>query len=135
MTPEDVCTVQRSWSELRRRQAPLLAGLTRRFDAAPSSVAGANRASWLVGAVDDLVDLLPAPSRLATRARALGETWPDGCRAPSFSREGRAWMATAAECLPTWTEAIESAWRQAWFLLSEVLAAELLSPFSDGPAD
>ena len=139
MTPEDVRTVQRSWSALRARRPALLASLTCLLgdvapsEGTPSDVAASVKATWLVGAVDDLVGLLPAPSRLARAARALGRTWPDSLTAPSFAVEGRAWMAAAGACLPTWSESTESAWRQAWFLLSDVLAAEILSPFTDGP--
>jgi hypothetical protein len=96
-------------------------------------MAAARRAGWLLSAVEDLVGLLPAPSRLAARARELGDTWPDPLNAPSFGVEGIAWMQAADDCLPTWTARTEAAWRQAWLLLSEVLAAETLSPFSDRP--
>jgi hypothetical protein len=132
VTPDDLVTVERSWSELRRRRAPLLAELTRRFDAeARSTAESAVRAEWLLGAVEDLVGLLTAPSHLAVRARALGETWPDPRTAPCFAVEGRAWMGAACECLPGWSDRTEAAWRQAWLLLSDVLAAEALSPFAE----
>jgi hypothetical protein len=134
MTPDDLSTVQRSWSELQRLRVPLLAGLTRRFDAAaPSPVEAALRSRWLFEAVEELVGLLAAPSRLAARARGLGQTWPDPLTAPSFRIEGRAWMGAAGDCLPTWSEDTEVAWRKAWLLLSDVLAAETLSPFMDSP--
>jgi hypothetical protein len=135
MTPEDLNTVHRSWSELRRRRAALRAALVRRFRAAGGSrIAPAIRANWLLDAVDELVGLLPAPSRLATRARDVGETWPDPLRAPSFAIEGRVWLGAAADCLPGWTKETDAAWRQAWLLLSDVLAVEALSPFTDDPA-
>ena len=134
MSPDDLSAVHRSWSELVRRRDPLLAALTRRFEAAPaSSLAAGVRAAWLLDAVEELVGLLPAPSRLAERARVLGESWPDPLIAPSFAIEGRAWMGAASECLPTWSERTDIAWRQAWLLLSDVLAAESLSPFADDP--
>ncbi len=134
MSPDDLTTVQRSWSELRRGRDPLLAALTRCFEAAPiSSLPADVRAAWLLDAVEELVGLLSAPSRLAERARVLGETWPDPLIAPSFAIEGRAWMGAACECLPTWSDRTEVAWRQAWLLLSDVLAAESLSPFADDP--
>jgi hypothetical protein len=134
MTPDDLLTVYRSWDDLARRRATLLEALTRRFEAAvPSTVESTTRAAWLLGAVEQLVGLLSVPSRLAERARNIGETWPDPLTAPSFALEGRAWMGAAGECLPTWSTATEAAWRQAWLLLSDVLAAESLSPFSDGP--
>lgn len=134
MTPDDVSTVQRSWSELRDRRAALVAALTDRFDASePSPILAVIRAEWLTDAVGELVDLLTAPGPLAARARALGETWPDPLTAPSFGVEGRAWLGAAGECLPTWSEGTETAWRQAWLLLSDVLAAGALSPFTDVP--
>jgi hypothetical protein len=134
MTPDDVGAVQASWSELRCLQEPLVAGLARRFAAAGTSpIPPAERARWVIGAVEDLVGLLPAPSRLAARARALGATWPDPCTAPSPGVEGRAWLAAACDCLPGWTPRTEAAWRQAWVLLSDVLAAEALSPFEVDP--
>lgn len=134
MTPDDLSVVERSWSVLRYRRDLLLAGLTRRFEAtAPWPIAPAWRAGWLVVAVEDLVGLLAAPSRLAARAHALGETWPDPLTAPCFRIEGSAWIEAAGECLPTWCDATEAAWRQAWLLLSDVLAAEALSPFADCP--
>ena len=134
MSPDDLSAVQRSWSELRLWRDPLLVALTRRFEAAPaSSLAAGIRAAWLFDAVEELVGLLSAPSRLAERARVLGENWPDPLIAPSFAIEGRAWMGAACECLPTWSARTEVAWRQAWLLLSDVLAAESLSPFADDP--
>jgi hypothetical protein len=134
MSPDDLSAVQRSWSELRLRRDPLLAALTRRFEAALiSSLAADVRATFLLDAVEQLVGLLSAPSCLAERARVIGETWPDPLIAPSFAIEGRAWMSAASECLPTWSERTEVAWRQAWLLLSDVLAAESLSPFADDP--
>ena len=132
VTPDDLVTVERSWCELRAQRGPLLAALARRFeDAAPSPDAAEVRAEWLLAAVEELVGLLTAPSRLATRARDIGETWPDPLTAPCFGVEGRAWMGAARECLPTWTDRAEAAWCQAWLLLSDVLAAEALSPFCD----
>jgi len=133
MTPEDLLTVERSWSDLRTRRAPLLAALARRFAAmAHPSIAPGRRAEWLLGAVEELVGLLSAPSQLATHARDVGKTWPDPCTAPSFGVEGRAWMDASRECLPSWTDRTEASWCQAWLLLSDVLAAEALSPFADG---
>jgi hypothetical protein len=131
MTPDDLSTVQGSWSELSGRRALLVAALVHRFERAPSAIAATQRAVWLFDAVAELVSLLCTPSGLAERARALGETWPDPLTAPSFAIEGRAWMAAAGECLPSWSEHTEAAWRQAWSLLSDVLATEALSPFAD----
>ena len=134
MTPEDLSAVQRSWIEFLRVREPLLDALTRRFDpVAPTPIHAAARAEWLLSAVEDLVGLLSAPSRLAARARDLGATWPDPLTAPSFGIEGRAWMHAADECLAIWSPELEASWRQAWMLLSDVLAAETLSPFADDP--
>jgi hypothetical protein len=133
MTPDDVSTVQRSWAELRRHQAALIAELRQRYgDASAGSLLPDLRAAWLFLAVDELVGLLEAPSRLADRAYDLGDSWPEPLTAPCFAIDGRAWMSAAAACMPHWTPAVESAWRQAWLLLSDVLAAETLSPFADG---
>jgi hypothetical protein len=134
MNPQDLRIVQQSWAQLRLRRAPLLDELAIRFETTDRSVMTAEeRATWLVEAVEQLVGLLPAPRRLASQARLLGETWPDPCSAPSFAVEGRAWLAAADVCLPTWTERTAIAWRQAWLLLSDVLASAALSPFADDP--
>lgn len=131
MTPDDLSAVQRSWAELRRTRLALQRALTRQYELAPASPVPADeRAEWLIYAVSVLVDLLPVPSRLADRARALGQTWPDPLVAPSFANEGRAWLGAAGECQPSWSPTVEHAWRQAWLLLSDVLAAESLSPFA-----
>ena len=134
MTPDDVCTVQQSWVELRRVQASLINELSRQYHAAasPSSLLPDLRAAWLCVAVDELVDLLPAPSALAARARVLIESWPEPLSAPCFAVDGTAFMAAAASCSRRWTSTTESAWRQAWLLLADELAAEALSPFADG---
>jgi hypothetical protein len=135
MTPEALTAVQRSWSGLDARYAALLTALARRFEAGePSAIPPARRAEWLLGAVAALVGLLPVPSRLAARAQAIGSTWPDPLNAPCFRVEGRAWMSAAAECSADWDPVTEAAWHQAWLLLSDVLAAEALSPFADPDA-
>jgi hypothetical protein len=132
MNADDVSTVQRTWAELRRRRTSMLEELTGRLTVlGPSNVAARLRASWLYSAVDELVGLLASPSRLAQRACDLGESWPDPSSAPCYAVEGRAWMASAAALLPSWSDATDAAWRQAWLLLSDVLAAETLSPFAD----
>jgi hypothetical protein len=134
MTPEDLSAVQRSWPECLRTREPLLDALARRFDSvAPTPLHAEQRARWLFSAIEDLVGLLSAPSRLAARARDVGATWPDPLTAPSFGVEGRAWMQAADECLVIWSRELEASWRQAWMLLSDVLAAEALSPFTDEP--
>jgi hypothetical protein len=133
MTPDDLSTVQRSWTELGRRRPEMAAELCRQFEAAGvAPVAARHRTEWLLVAVGELVELLPAPSRLATRACDLGKTWPDPVAAPSYGVEGTVWMSAAGACHPGWSDATEGAWRQAWLLLSDVLAAETLSPFTDG---
>ena len=136
VAPDDIQTVWRSWAHLRSCRALLVTALAFRFETARVAVgsAAAERAEWLVRAVEELVELLPAPSRLADRARALGDVWPDPFTAPSFAVEGRAWMAAAHECLETWSADVEAAWREAWVLLSDVLAAEALSPFTEPQA-
>ena len=134
MTPDELVTVQRTWAGLERRRSGLHEALTRRFaTASPTATPPSDRADWLLDAADALVGLLAAPSRLATQARALGATWPDPCTAPSFAVEGQAWLDAAGECLPTWSSEAADAWRQAWLLLSDVLAIEALSPFGDRP--
>jgi hypothetical protein len=133
MTPEELQAVQSSWRRVVRERDAVQAALARRFEGlVPTSRAAAERARWLFCAVEELVELLPAPSRLEQRARHVGDTWPDPLVAPSFALDGRAWMAAAAECVPGWTPTVQHAWRQAWHLLSEVLAAETLSPFAEG---
>jgi hypothetical protein len=132
MSPDGLCTVQCSWSELCTRRAEVLDALAHAYhlrgsvDIAPSVLAG-----WLFGAVEVLVELLPSPSRLEACARAIGATWPVPGTHPTFAREGRAWLDAAAACTTGWTEVTDRAWRQAWLLLSDVLAAETLSPFAD----
>jgi hypothetical protein len=134
MSPDDVSAVQRSWAELRRVRSSVNTELTRRYDSAASasSLLPDLRAAWLCVAVDELVDLLPSPSALAARARVLVESWPEPLAAPCFAVDGVAFMAAAAACARCWTRATESAWRAAWLLLSDELAAEALSPFADG---
>ena len=134
MTPEDLSAVQCSWSEFSRVRHSFHVALSRQFEAAPTSIAASQRATWLFGAVEDLVGLLSTPSRLADRACDLGATWPDPLTAPSFAVEGRAWMRAADQCVAIWSPDLERSWRQAWLLLSDVLAAEALSPFADDPA-
>jgi hypothetical protein len=132
VTPDDLSTVQESWTRLRSRPAALVGELTIAFaDVGPSTIEAASRARWLYAAVDELVGLLAAPSSLATSARALGETWPDRHTAPCFAVEGQAWLEAAAMTQPDWSDETARAWKQAWLLLSDVLAAESLSPFAD----
>jgi|GEM_PF-6982270 len=131
MAPEDLACVERSWSVLRHRRRRLLQELAAHVGDAPTSPVDAPaRAEWLLAAVEELVGLLATPSALAEHARAVGARWQDPCRAPSFAIEGRAWMAAASRTADDWTQETEAAWRQAWLLLSDVLAAESLSPFA-----
>jgi hypothetical protein len=134
VSPDDLRTVHASWTELLRQRDELLVSLAEHLrDLLPTTTpaSATQRACWLFRAVEDLVGLLPEPSRLEVHARQLGVSWPDKLVAPSYAIDGRAWMRAAAECLPTWSARVEAAWRQAWLLLSDVLAAETLSPFSE----
>lgn len=130
MSPEDLAAVDRSWAQLRRRRGALLAELESCFcGAGPPEVASV-RARWLVDAVEELAGLLPAPSRLERRARALACTWPIPGTAATFGVDGRAWMTSAQRVLPEWSDRTELAWRHAWLLVAAVLADEALSPFA-----
>src|SRR4051794_35064471 len=132
MTAIDLLLVKRSWAQLRRRRPQLIAALVARFTAVDrSTIPPATRAVWLYDAVEALVGLVAAPSALAVQARRLGATWPDPLTAPSYHVDGRAWLAAAAECLTDWGEDTALAWKEAWFLLADVLATEALSPFTD----
>ncbi len=131
MTPDDLRTVTESWREFLRERDALQSALERQFlRTEPSPEAAMQRARWLFGAVEELVEFLPVPSRLEVHAREIAAAWPDPLSAPSYAVDGVAWMAAACECLPSWTELTATAWRQAWRLLSDVLAAETLSPFA-----
>ena len=134
MAPGDVSIVRDSWLQLRPRSQMLLDVLCRRFQVEKASTRAALRAAWLVRAVDELIDLLSEPSRLAEHARPLAPSWPDGTAAPTAHVDGRAWTAAAAVCLPTWSPQVEDAWRQAWLLLADVLACEILCPFGTPPS-
>jgi hypothetical protein len=130
MSPEALAIVSGSWNELAARREEFTAQLGRSFVEAGARQAPAARARWLVGAVTELVELLPAPSRIEERARSFGDTWPVTGAAPSFAVDGLAWMSAARRVAPSWTDQTEDAWRRAWLLLSDVLAIEALSPFS-----
>ena len=103
VTPDYLRTVQRSWAQLRVGRAQLVGVLTHRFALVASPIPPRVHAAWLVDAVDELVGVLAAPSRLETQARRLGATWPDPLTAPSFRVEGQAWLAAADECLGDWS--------------------------------
>jgi hypothetical protein len=130
VSPDDLAAVDRSWAGLQEQREPLVAELEASFAAVEPSGLARPCARWLVDAVDELVGLLTAPSRLGERARQLAETWPVTGRAPTFAVEGRAWMDAASEVCPSWSSQIELAWQRAWLLLSEELAEESLSPFA-----
>jgi len=130
MTPDDVALVRQSWRRLRVDGEALQARIAHHLMAESMPVAVATRrAEWLVRAMDHLVHLLPAPSRLSSAAHAECESCPDTDTAPCSLADGRAWVGALRD-LPGWSPADEHAWQQAWVLLADVLAAETLSPFS-----
>jgi hypothetical protein len=132
VSPEDLQRVQGSWTAFVRHRDAVLSSLAAHLrDLTPTPIIAVQRAGWLFRAVEELVELLPEPSRLELHARQIGGTWPDKLVAPSYAVDGRAWMRAADECLAAWSPEMEASWRQAWLLLSEVLAAETLSPFTD----
>jgi hypothetical protein len=135
MCPEDLTDVRESWTELRVRRGDLIDRLAVSYGAVITPEVAQQRARWLVDAVAGLVDLLTTPSQLADRARELAQTMPAPCSAPTFFLDGNAWMSAAGDVCPTWTDRSEHAWRQAWMLLSDVLANESLSPFARPPDD
>ena len=57
------------------------------------------------------------------------EKLPQPSSAPTFVLDGTAWMIAAREVSAGWSDCLERSWRQAWLLLSEVLANESLPPF------
>ena len=130
MCPEDLADVGESWAALRAHRGDLIDRLAVSYGAVMPPEAAEQRARWLVGAIAELIDLLTTPSRLADRARELAETSPAPGSAPTFLLDGNAWMSAAGDVCPTWTDCSEHAWRQAWLLLSDVLANESLSPFT-----
>lgn len=69
MSPDDLAAVGRSWAGLQGRREPLLAQLEACFAAVEPSGLAAACAQWLVDAVDELVGLLTAPSRLGAVSR------------------------------------------------------------------
>ena len=129
MTPDDLDTVQRSWTHLREHRTSFLdrlaVALAGRLDAA----AAAGHARRLVDATDELIDLLATPSHLARRAHEIVSSWVPGAAAPDLDIDGAAWLSAAAEVSPTWSGEDVAAWRRAWLLLGDVVAAETLAPF------
>ena len=130
VNPDELSVVARSWTELRTRPDVLVDRLVDALSPLVAPWAAEQRARWLVDSVADLVGLLTTPSRLGERARGLAPTWPDPSSPPSFRIDGRAWLSAAREACPDWTILEDRAWRQAWLLLSDVLAEESLSPFA-----
>ena len=130
MSPDELAVVTRSWAELRVRPDVLVDQLAEALDPLVTAGSAERRARWLVGSVADLVGLLTTPSRLGERARQLAPTWPDPTSPPSFRIDGHAWMSAARKACQDWTFVEDRAWRQAWLLLSDVLAEESLSPFA-----
>ena len=137
MSPEELATVERSWSDLRRRKSDVLEHVASSLDGiddeGPSELSR-DRARWLTAAVGELVGLLSCPSRLASRARELAQSWPVADTMPCFAVEGRAWMAAVHDVGAESNEHVETAWHHAWLLLSEELADEALSPFASPAA-
>ena len=133
MTPDDVIAVQRSWADLSDLgdvvRAAFATQLARRAGMAP--VGALARAAWLLGAVDELVGLLPSTSRLQGRARDLSGARPPHSPPPSLAMDADAWLAAVAPLAPAWSDALAGSWRGAWLLLTELLAGEILSPFAD----
>lgn len=132
MSPEDLALVGETWTELQHCRREIVASLGESYGAVLADEVAEQRARWLVDAVSQLVNLLSAPSQLADRARQLAQSLPGSVTAPTFVLDGNAWMIAARETCPTWTDRCEHAWRQAWVLLSDVVANESLSPFA-GP--
>ena len=132
MSPEELAQVCESWTELRHHRSEIVASLGDMYGAVLPEAEAVARARWLVDAVSELVTLLTAPSQLGERARELAHCLPGAETAPTFVLDGSAWMIAARDASDTWTDACEHAWRQAWLLLSDVLAIESLSPFA-GP--
>lgn len=130
MCPEDLAAVGESWTELQIRRGDLVDSLAVSYGVIIPPEVAEQRARWLVGAVAGLIDLLTTPSQLADRARELAQTLPAPGSAPTFFLDGNSWMSAAGNVCPTWTDSSEHAWRQAWLLLSDVLANESLSPFT-----
>lgn len=135
MTGDDLRRVADSWAALdpAARQA-LERRLATELDEVTVSDA-ADRATWLVDAVSDLVGRLAVPTDLGQRARALADTWPGRPDHPRFAREGRAWLQAIGAVAPGWSEETDAAWRHAWHLLAEVLDEESLSPFAPPPGE
>ena len=132
MSPEELALVCESWTELHQCRREIVSSLGESYGAVLARQTADERARWLIDTVSELVSLLSAPSQLADRARELAQSLPGSETAPTFVLDGNAWMVAARETCGAWTESCEHAWRQAWLLLSDVVANESLSPFA-GP--
>jgi hypothetical protein len=130
MSPDDLAIVDRSWAELQPLRDSLVASLSASLPGCDLSQADA-RARWLIDSVTELVGLLRAPSDLAAAARRRAAMFPCDRSGPTFSVDGRAFLRAAAAIGPSWSPRDDSAWRQAWLLLADVLAEQSLSPFAD----
>jgi len=134
MTPDDLATVRRSWTELRRRRNLFLERLEAVLGAVLEPAAAGECACGLVDAADELLDSLATPSDLAGRARALAATWPPTTPLPRLGIEGAAWRRAASEVCPSWTQDDDAAWHRAWLLLADILAEDTLAPFDGARA-
>jgi hypothetical protein len=133
MTPEDVVVVQRSWTRLVAQREAFAARLGAALAVQRGMAIGPPHAARLLAIADELIPLLATPSALAARVGALVSTWPPGAPAPSVEVDADTWALVARDLLATWTPHDEVAWRRAWVLLVDVLAADCLAPFP-GPA-
>jgi hypothetical protein len=134
MTPDDLAAVHRSWTQLRAQRAEFQGRLEDVFATRLHPDTSAARARHLIEAADELVGLLATPSRMAMRARAAAASWGPVAGPPDIDGDGAAWLQAASEVCSMWSSDDEVAWRRAWLLLGEVVAAETLAPFTDPPA-
>jgi hypothetical protein len=127
MTSDDITIVERSWR--------IAAGPPHRYELHTATCrqlghdVAADHARWLLASVDALVGLLGTPSELGPRARRLDADRPVGVPSPTWVLDGAALLAALRSvdddlCAPD----VELAWRRAWHLLAEELAADDLSP-------
>jgi alkylation response protein AidB-like acyl-CoA dehydrogenase len=130
MTPDDLAVVRRSWEQLGEHRARFAAHFTAALAARRGPAVGPAHARRLLDAADELVDLLATPSRLAAHVRATVAAWGPGATTPTVDVDGAAWIEAARRSAPGWSAAEETAWRRAWVLLADVLAADTLTPFA-----
>jgi hypothetical protein len=124
MTSEEIRIVGDSWCAATARDDGALT------DALAASLGADVAARWLCDGVDELVGLLATPSTLGARARSLDRMRPPGVPTPRFAVEGVALLSAVRTVCDALPDQVEHAWRRAWHLLAEELAAEQLSPFS-----